>query len=261
MELKCDDQVRSALDRLVEWVRKDPDVIRLILFGSHARGTANESSDIDLLVVIDEKPNKLKTCKKPPGMSEEEAYKLQTWGDITYMLDRKDTDVVIETPNTIKLHGKIRGCVQYYAIHEGTVLYERADAEKLLGNVEDAGHDEQIEYWITVAETKLKEAIKSKEDYAPTCFRIYESITASIKTMLAHERIDYEFTRDLNRMYRLLSDSSKYDLTRASKWWFTFKSSKPRTSEATEQDVSDGIKMATEIYKEAKNKHIMLKIV
>ena len=258
MQLENGIQLESALANLIGWIKKEPHVIRLILFGSHARGDANKSSDIDLLVIVDEKPSKLKTCKKPPDMSEEEAYKLQTWGDITYMLDGKDTDVIIETPSTIKLYGKIYGCVQYYAIRKGMTLYERADAGKLLGSIEDAGHDEQAEHWIAVAETKLKEAMSSKDDYTLACFRIYESITASVKTMLAYERINYKFTRDLNKMYRLLPDRSEHDLTRASKWRLGFKP-KLGKNEATEQDVADGIKMATEMYDEAKNK-CMIKI-
>jgi hypothetical protein len=40
--------VRSVLDR----ARRDPDVLAVILFGSHARGEATAASDVDLCLVL-----------------------------------------------------------------------------------------------------------------------------------------------------------------------------------------------------------------
>jgi predicted nucleotidyltransferase len=46
--------IQSAVDRLILAARSP---LRVILFGSYARGDAKDASDLDLLVVEDEVPN------------------------------------------------------------------------------------------------------------------------------------------------------------------------------------------------------------
>ena len=45
--------IRGMVDRIVDHC--DPE--QVILFGSHARGTADEQSDVDLLVILREPPH------------------------------------------------------------------------------------------------------------------------------------------------------------------------------------------------------------
>ena len=56
--------IESAVDRLVK-VAHTP--IKVILFGSYARGTAHEGSDIDLLVVEDNIPDIAKEYNRVRG--------------------------------------------------------------------------------------------------------------------------------------------------------------------------------------------------
>ena len=239
MQLKVNPRLKPILTNLVNQLREEPYVIRLILFGSQARMDADKDSDIDLLVIVDEKNDRF-----------------ETYCMIKYMLDWKDTSVVVETPSTIKHHGKMRGCIQYYAVREGLVLYQRDDSDQLIGDINNAVHAEQTEYWLAVAEAKLKEATKFKRDRVLSCFRIYESIGASIKAMLAHEQVNYEFTRDLNKMNELLLNRFDHDLIRASTWRGSFKPLKPRENKVTDQDVNDGVTMAIKIYDESKHRCI-----
>jgi predicted nucleotidyltransferase len=44
--------VKEAIEEMVRRIVERFDPERIILFGSHARGTANPDSDIDLLVVM-----------------------------------------------------------------------------------------------------------------------------------------------------------------------------------------------------------------
>ena len=243
MELKCNDRVRAALDYLIERIRKDPDVIRLTLFGSQARGDAGESSDIDLSVVVDEGVDGLETCC-----------------EVRYMLDEKP-DVVVDTPSMLKRYGRIRGRVEYYAIREGITLYERPDAEKLIGAIKEAEYDEQTRHWLDAADAKLKEVIENEMYPMYACKYAYESICFSIKAMLAHEHIDYGFTRNLEEMYGLLPNQSSHDLARVMKWRLTLGSLTTHKYKATRQDALDAIKMATKIYDETKNKCVMPEIV
>ena len=244
MQLKVNSRLKPILTNLVTQLRKEPYMIRLILFGSYARMNANESSDIDLLVIVDEKNDRLEThCM------------------IKHILNGIDTSIVVETPNTIKQHGKMQGTVQYYAVREGLVLYQRDDSDQLIGDIDNAGYAEQTEYWLAVAETQLKEAARFNGNYMLSCRMIYDSINSSIKAMLAYEHVNYEFTRDLNKMNKLLLNQFDHDLIRASTWRGSFKPLKSRENKVTDQDVNDGIKMATKIYDKAKNKCAMSETV
>ena len=240
MQLKVNPRLKPILTNLVNQLREEPYVIRLILFGSQARMDANKDSDIDLLVIVDEKNDRF-----------------ETYCMIKYVLDWKDTNVVVETPSTIKHHGKMRGCIQYYAVREGLVLYQRDDSDQLIGDIDNAGYAEQTEYWLAVAETQLKEAARFNGNYMLSCRMIYDSINSSTKAMLAYEQVNYEFTRDLNKMNKLLSNRFDHDLIRASTWRGSVKPLKPRENKVTDQDVKDGMRMATKIYDKAKNRCVM----
>jgi len=84
--------------------------LRIILFGSHARGDAGPGSDVDLLVVLPQVADKRKTtveirralCDFPVAK-----------------------DIVVTTPEEIARRGDLVGTVLRPALREGKVLYER----------------------------------------------------------------------------------------------------------------------------------------
>jgi len=43
--------MEKIIDEIVEWVKTEEDIVALALVGSHARGTAKEDSDIDLIII------------------------------------------------------------------------------------------------------------------------------------------------------------------------------------------------------------------
>ena len=53
---------KTALDRYVSHISTIVGVLRVYLFGSHANGVPNDGSDIDLLVVIDDSLDVVKTA-------------------------------------------------------------------------------------------------------------------------------------------------------------------------------------------------------
>lgn len=84
---------------------------KIILFGSHARGTAGPDSDIDLLVVMPTKGSKRKTMLD-----------LQTaLHDI-----RIPKDIIVSDPEEFHWRKDIVGTIEWPATHEGKVLYDRA---------------------------------------------------------------------------------------------------------------------------------------
>jgi predicted nucleotidyltransferase len=99
-------QIERMTRRLVR--RFDPE--KIILFGSHARGTPGPNSDVDLLVVL------------PISGS-----KRQRQLDIRLALHdiRVPKDIIVSTPEEFAWRRDIVGTMEYPAVREGIVLYDR----------------------------------------------------------------------------------------------------------------------------------------
>jgi predicted nucleotidyltransferase len=100
-----EDIVRVMVERIVR--RFNP--VRIILFGSRARGEAGRWSDVDLLVILPE------VADKRQAMVEI----LRTLGDLPVC-----KDVVVTTSEEIARRGHLVGDVLRSALREGKVLYE-----------------------------------------------------------------------------------------------------------------------------------------
>ena len=99
--------ITVMMDRIV----RDCHPLKIILFGSHARGEAGPESDIDLLVVLPEVANKRQAAvairRVLTGLS-------------------LPKDIVVTTPEEIARRGDLVGTVLRPALREGKVLYERS---------------------------------------------------------------------------------------------------------------------------------------
>ncbi len=98
--------IRNAARMIAEKFRPN----RIILFGSHARGTADEKSDIDFLVICPLKKSRRKM------MLEIDSILVGTG------LAR---DIVILTPEEFETEKYVPGTVARYASKEGKLLYEQ----------------------------------------------------------------------------------------------------------------------------------------
>ncbi|HAM59069.1 MAG TPA: nucleotidyltransferase domain-containing protein [Candidatus Rokubacteria bacterium] len=96
----------SALARLVTRAEQDPDVLAVLLFGSHARGEASPESDIDVCLVL----------AGEPGSDLERAQKR-----LDYLAE---TDLDVAVFQSLPLHIRSR------VLKEGRVLFAR-DEEAL----------------------------------------------------------------------------------------------------------------------------------
>lgn len=100
-------QIDLMVKRLVE--RFDPD--QIILFGSHARGTAGPDSDVDLLVVM-----------PVSGPKREKQIEMRVaLHDIAV-----PKDIILVTPEQVAQRRNIVGTIIRPALREGKVLYVRA---------------------------------------------------------------------------------------------------------------------------------------
>ncbi len=98
--------IREATERIVEKFQPK----KLILFGSHATGTATVHSDIDLLVVFETVENKRK--------QRSDIHKVLSDFPIS-------KDVIVATEAEVEKYSQMLGNVIRPAINEGKILYER----------------------------------------------------------------------------------------------------------------------------------------
>lgn len=102
-----DGVIQTMVARIVQGF--DPE--RVMLFGSHARGTAVAGSDVDLLVVL-------------PNVTDKRRITVAIRRVLGDLLVSKD--IVVTTPEEIARRGDVPGSVLQPALREGKVLYERA---------------------------------------------------------------------------------------------------------------------------------------
>ncbi|HLI51320.1 MAG TPA: nucleotidyltransferase domain-containing protein [Thermomicrobiaceae bacterium] len=100
----------SAIPSIVERIVERFDPLRIILFGSFARGEGGRDSDIDLLVVLPEVENKRQAAIEVLRSLSGRAVPL---------------DVIVTDPDEISRRGDAIGTVLRPALREGRVLYER----------------------------------------------------------------------------------------------------------------------------------------
>jgi uncharacterized protein len=100
------EQIDTAVNRLVK--RFGPE--RIILFGSQARGTADEHSDVDLLVIT-----KFSGKRRP----------LIVAMDLALKGVGIARDIIVLTPEEFERDKEIPGTIARPAAREGKVLYER----------------------------------------------------------------------------------------------------------------------------------------
>jgi len=98
------------VSRMVEEIVRRFQPLRIILFGSHARGEAGPESDIDLLVVLAKVSDKRRAAV-----------------EIRRSLARFPVpkDIIVTSPDEIAARGDLVGTVLRPALREGKVVYEQ----------------------------------------------------------------------------------------------------------------------------------------
>jgi predicted nucleotidyltransferase len=101
------------IPQIVERLVSEFDPVRIVLFGSRARGDARTSSDIDVLVVLHRLPVESKRDVL--------ARMLRLLADLPVAVDVVPTDL-----DEVRRRGEVPGTVLRPALREGRVVYERA---------------------------------------------------------------------------------------------------------------------------------------
>jgi uncharacterized protein len=113
MKISVSHKKEADTDKIDEMVRRiaerfDPD--QIILFGSHARGTARHDSDVDLLVVMPVTGSKRKT-------------RIEIRCALHDIHVAKD--IIVATPDEVERYRNIVGTIIRPALREGKILYAR----------------------------------------------------------------------------------------------------------------------------------------
>jgi predicted nucleotidyltransferase len=106
-------QLRSTQEKIGEMVRRivkrfDPE--QIILFGSHAKGTAGPDSDVDLLIIM------------PVSGSKREK---QIEIGVALHDIRIPMDITVATPEEVEKRKNLVGTIIRPALREGKVIYVR----------------------------------------------------------------------------------------------------------------------------------------
>lgn len=108
----CEDGIEldELIAEMVRRIRDKFDPVKVILFGSHARGEAREDSDVDLLVILSSvESNRMDAIRIRRLLADMPVSK----------------DIVVSTPDELAARGDLVGSVLRPAIREGKVMYER----------------------------------------------------------------------------------------------------------------------------------------
>ena len=97
-------EIRRLADTIVREYRPE----RVVLFGSYASGTAREDSDIDLLVVMQFRGNRVRKAVEILG-------KLET---------RAAVDLVVRTPEDVRRRVRLNDFMLKSILDQGKVLHE-----------------------------------------------------------------------------------------------------------------------------------------
>ncbi len=111
MNMKQSESIHEHLNEIVRRIVKTAQPQKIILFGSHARGTAGPHSDVDILVIMD-----LKKSRR------EQATEIDL---ALYGIDLP-TDIIVVTGEEFERGRNHLGTIIRPVSLEGKILYEKA---------------------------------------------------------------------------------------------------------------------------------------
>ena len=100
---------KNQINQAVEILRRESTALKVILFGSYARGDADFDSDVDFLViekVIKDKRKEMTRLRR------------------ALLPLRIPVDIIVSDENMIDEIGQLPGTAIYWALKEGKVMYD-----------------------------------------------------------------------------------------------------------------------------------------
>ncbi|MBM2810263.1 MAG: hypothetical protein HW416_1022, partial [Chloroflexi bacterium] len=191
----------EILNRMVRRIVRSVKPLRVILFGSQARGDAHQGSDVDLLIVVPDDANKKLAWRRARAAVD------GAWG--------AGCDILVATPADIMRRGNLVGDVLRPALREGHVVYDAPGMAERNRELE-AGpvtEDERLgatRQWMRLARADLMTAEMAVQrpdiDPYPPSYLSQQSAEKALKAILVFLQLDYPLTHDLDRVRGSIPD-------------------------------------------------------
>ena len=239
---------------MTERIVQDFAPLQIILFGSQARGDADQDSDIDMLVVFAELTDKRKTAI-----------------DIGRALSDVPVakDILVSTPEELERSRTRIGSVLRYAQQEGKVLWKNWDPaahyqrpnKKVEAAMQTADRLEDTARWLRHAEEDLTtaETFLGHPHMPPrqSCWCAQQSAEKVLKAVLIFLQIDFPRTHNLDTLRDLVPESWQLkaahpDLSNLTRWAIEAKYPEDMQG-VTETDASETVEQARAIWTSVSN--------
>ncbi len=177
----------ALLHRIVHRIIEAVDPEQVILFGSRAKGTATDSSDIDLCVIAD-----------MDGSRRERKRRLQE------LLGRRSfsMDVLTYTPEEFNRQKQLLNSVTYFINKHGETLYfKEGDSDASMEEKPESKPEDWIQKWFEKADRDLRTARMTLEADDPmpdvACYHTQQCAEKYLKGFLTARRQEVEKTHSL----------------------------------------------------------------
>lgn len=239
---------------LTDRIVREFDPLQVILFGSHAREDADQHSDIDLLVVFDELPDKRKSAIDI----------MNALSDIPVA-----KDIIVSTPEELERDRTRIGSVLRYAQQEGKVLWKSWNATPFESSqvsnlsVKEENTDihtthrlEDTTRWLRYAEEDLTtaETFLGHPHVPPrqSCWLAQQAVEKALKAALIFLQIDFRRTHDLVELRDMFPESWQLkkthpNLSNLTKWVVEARYPE-KIQDATEAEASEAVKQARSVW-------------
>jgi predicted nucleotidyltransferase len=100
-----DDVIEQFLSSVERWASAQPDIVAVALLGSHARGTAKPTSDVDLVILTSRPQRYLQATEWAKTFGPVARQSIEDWGKVTSLRvwyeDGKEVEFGITTPEWV----------------------------------------------------------------------------------------------------------------------------------------------------------------